>query len=73
MCQNNYFSNYRLTHMNFLRLSPPDNLHLYDLNIPVESEYLILDKYLINAHPNNLNTVFYFMKILCLNHIPHDS
>jgi len=45
------------------------NLHLYDFNILVESGYLLLDEFMINAHPNNLNMVFPFLKILCLDHI----
>jgi len=56
-------------HMNLLRFSPLDNLHLYNSNIVVQFEYLILDETQNNAHPKNINTVFLFLKIICLDHI----
>jgi len=37
--------------MNLLQLLTHDNLHLYDSNISGDSEYLLLNESLINAHP----------------------
>jgi len=54
--------------MSILQLSPLDNLYLYNSNISIELGYLLVDESLVNAHPNNLNMLFSFLKILCLNH-----
>jgi len=60
------------SHMNLFRLSLHDNLHLYDFNILVQPGYFLLNKFIINANPNNLNMIFFFLKILCLYQILHD-
>jgi len=44
--------------MNLFRLSPHDNFHLYDSNLPVELEYLLLDKYTNNAYLNQSENIY---------------
>ena len=49
--QVSYLSNNLPIHMNLLRLSPPESVHLYDFIISGESGYLLLDESLVNPHP----------------------
>ena len=43
MIWSNHFF-FTLYHMNLLGLSLPDNLHLYDSNVPLELGYLLIEQ-----------------------------
>ena len=48
--------------MYLFQLLSLDNLHLYDSNVPIELEYLILDKSTKNAHPKKLSVGIFFLE-----------